>query len=461
MGYLEDIKNERLKFVTEKQQDDVLDMYSSFYEYGQFRKSTKLGKEYFFKKQYRDLLDEEKRRTFLVSEDFEKQFKADNIEIFLAKSKNFRFFANGVFWHNKKRTKEELIWITSIVLDFDFKKDGSNREFNAHEIAYLLDREFGYFPNDVWETRTEGNFQARYIINPMCGTEKSIYFFEAVAKRMAILVGADVVATSSVNLYTIPRKGFWTFSDEIHDINDFDWVLEDEELVLALKKKEKEKVISFTEKQIMNHEAIKCLMNAEFDSYRNNAAFTISLLFYALNKSSNEAYDFLSGEWFEKVNGPGWSKRFRLKEVKTTVKSAFSGKYNGPSREWIYLLTGMEFNFNLFKSSYIKKDIEDGGYRSANDVQLKILSWLEENNGVKFIAKDVYEELDIPRASFIRNVQSLERNGFIEYTVKKGKNGYSMMKDLRENKSPFVIESDTSVIVDNLIDYFEEEKVSV
>lgn len=461
MGYLEDIKNDRLKIVAAKQQDDVADMKYGFYEIGQYRKYTKLGKEYFFKKQYRDLLDEEKRRTFLVSADFEKQFKADTIEIFLKKTNNFRFFANGVFWHHKKRTKEELIWITSIVLDFDFKKDGSNRMFSPHEIAFLLHREFGYLPNDVWATRTEGNYQARYIINPMTGTEKSIYLFEAIAKRMAILMGADVVATSSVNLYTIPKSGFWTFSEEVHDISDFEWVLEDESIISDLKRKEKEKVISFTEKQIMNQEAIRCLMNVEFDSYRNHAAFTIALLFYALNKSSAEAYEFLSGEWFEKVNGPGWSKRFRLKEVKSTVKSAYSGKYNGPTKEWIYALTGIEFNYNLYKSSYIKKEISDGGYRSANQVQLKILEWLKDNDNRKIKSTELADALDIPRRSFIRNVKELKSNGFIGFESKTGPNGYILMKDLRKGVSPFVIEPDTSVVLDNLINYFEEEKVSI
>lgn len=457
VGYLEEIKNERLEEIVEIQNELVLDYRVKQGNHGKFYKNSKENKEEFFRKIFRTTLIEDKRRTFLVSKDFNKQYKCESLDSFLENMRKFRFFCPSVFWHHKLRTKEELIWINTIVLDFDFSKDNSNRNYSAQEVALILHKEFAYDPNYIWETRTPGNWQACYLIEPMTGTEKSIYLFEAIAKRMAILVGADVTAVSATNLYTIPKRGYWKFSADVLDIDEFKYVLDDKTINNKLIEKGKEKIISLTEKQLLKQDAIKCLLNAEFDSYRNHAAFTIALLFYALDKTSDEAYEFLSGEWFEKVNDSRFSSRFLKREVKDCVKSAFSGKYSGPAKAWVELITGMEFNFNIYKSTYKKKSLADGGYRSANEVQLKILKWLEDNDEKRFIAKDVYETLNIPRRSFIRNVQALESSGYVEYVVKKGRNGYSMMKDLRNEGSPFIVENNTIFNENDIIEYFPKK----
>ncbi|GEN55516.1 hypothetical protein [Halobacillus faecis] len=446
MGYLEEIKKEWIHKVAKKQISDVEDEYKQ-YLLGEYCEDP----DEFFSSVYRTFLDEDKRRSFLVNNDFSKQFKCEHVDKILEKQRRFRFFTPSIFWHHKDRTKEELIWITQITLDFDLMKDGSNREFNPQDLAYILDREFGYLPNVVWSSRTNGNYQASYLIKPMTGTARSIYYYESVVKRMAILIGADVAATSAVNLYSIPKSGFWKFSEEIHSIEDFDWVLEEEDIEKSLEKKRSEKVVSFTEKQIMKHESIQALLNAEFVQWRNNAAFTIALLYYALGKSKKEAYDFLNGPWFDLVNDgrfPSRRGKFRRKEVKTTVESAYSGRYHGPSREWIYLITGIEFPYNLYKSSYIKKE---DGYQSANEIQLKILKWLESNSGKWVKRKAICASLNIPEKSFRRNLDELHGRK-LDYESKTGANGGYFIRDLRSNKD-FGVEVDTSVSLDGIIDY--------
>lgn len=454
MSYLEEIKNDRLKEVTKRQ----LDLIDSTYKYwflGEYNDDP----EMFFESIYRTYLEQEKRRTFLVGKNFDKQFKCETVAKVIEKQKHFRFYTPSVFWHHKHRTKDELIWITEITLDFDFKKDGTDREIAPQQLAYILHKEFGYLPNAIWATRTDGNLQAKYLIEAMTGTPKSIYYYESIAKRMAILTGADVTAVSAVNLYTIPKHGFWKFSDKVHDIDDFSWVLEDEEIEKELERKRKEKVISFTEQQIMRHESIQMLLNAEFPHYRNNAAFTIALLYFALDKPAKEAEEFLKDEWFKKVNdGRIYSKKgkFLLKEVKSTVESAYSGKYHGPSREWIYLITGIEFPYNLYKSSYIKK----GVYQTADEVQKKIIDWVRKNDGQTIKQPVLAEELDVPLRSFEKQIAELKKEGVINWTTERGRysKGSTFHYTFEQEEKPFTIEADTSFNLSNVIDYFEAKE---
>ena len=449
MGYFDEM-NEMFKKDIKKRQESFTD---PDYSVGEFISTP----EEFFEDVYRTFLDDEKRRTFLVGKEFNTQFKCEDLRIVQEKYKNFQFFTPSVFWHHKLRTKDQLIWITEITLDFDLTQDGTGREYDHHELAIVLKNEFGYTPNYVWTSRTNGNLQANYLIKPMTGTEKSIYYFEAIARRMAILVGADVVATSSVNLYCIPKKGAWKFTDMIHDIDDFSNVLEDVELESTLTKLRNKNVVSFTERQILKSEAIKMLLDAEFESHRNNAAFTIALLYYALGKSAEEAAEFLNGEWYDKVNdGRIYSSKgkFKRKEVKTVVKSAFGGRYHGPSKEWIYLITGVDFHFNLYKSSYIKKE---NGYQSGDEVKRKIVDWVRENDGVTIKRQVLCEELGIADKSYRRAIEVLKSEGIIDYETELGRYSKGTTFYSVAQSTPFVIEADTSVNVDNIIDYFKED----
>lgn len=467
MGYFEEIKNERLREITKRQVDFVDETYK-YYFLGEYKKGKKAVRD-FWESLYRSLLQDEeyKRRTFLVNKTFDKQFKCEEIEMIIEKVKRFKYFTPSVFWHHKSRTKEELIWITSITLDFDFKKDGSEREFNPQQLAYIIKQELGLLPNRVWETKTKGNFQVNFIMNPMTGTPKSILFYESITKRLAVLLGADVVATTSSNLYSVPQHGYWEFTNEIYDISDFEWVLDDDDLNAALEKKQKERVISLTEKQVMRHPAIQSLLNVEFDCYRNNAAFTIALLFYALGKDSDEAFEFLNGEWFEKVNTLS-SKRFLKREVKSTVKSAYSGKYAGPSKEWIYLITGIDFNLNIFRTSYIKGSGKTGRVNlSADETRAKIVDYLREHKEVTMKQPEMAKMLDVPQRSLEKEIAYLKEHGVIETKSQRGRYSkgttfkyvYEGLKAESETEFITVIERDDTYNLENLIEYEFEKTV--
>lgn len=388
---------------------------------------SKVDSDVMFEMIYRNLLEAEKRRTFLVNRTLDKQFKCDDLEKVIQKKKNFTYFTPAIYWHHKSRTKEEVIWLPAIILEFDLTRDGTERNFTADQLAVMILNELEIQVNFVWATKTKGHYAACILLKPMGGTPQSIYYYESVVKRMAILTGADFASTDAVHLFRIPRRKIYQYTDDIYDIDELAHVLEDERINEKLEQKRREykgNIVSFSEKQIMNHESIKTLLEAEFTAYRNNAAFTIALLYYALGKSDKEAIDFLGGEWFVKVNDGRISSKngkFKRKEIVKTVKSAFSGKYSGPSKEWIYYLSGHEFPFNLWRSSYLKKDDEDRIYQRGQVVREKIIAWVRENSGVYIKQKELAEALEISDRTLRHQMKQLEEEGVLTSEKEKGR----------------------------------------
>ncbi|MCU5096136.1 HTH domain-containing protein [Bacillus wiedmannii] len=417
MSYLADIHKKFLQDIKERPE-------SLFQPY---LVHSKVDSDVMFEMIYRNLLEAEKRRTFLVNRTLDKQFKCDDLEKVIQKKKNFTYFTPAIYWHHKSRTKEEVIWLPAIILEFDLTRDGTERNFTADQLAAMILNELEIQVNFIWATKTKGHYAVCILLKPMGGTPQSIYYYESVVKRMAILTGADFASTDAVHLFRIPRRKIYQYTDDIYDIDELAHVLEDERINEMLERKRREfkgNIVSFSEKQIMNHESIKTLLEAEFASYRNNAAFTIALLYYALGKSDKEAIDFLGGEWFVKVNdGRITSKngKFKRKEIVKTVKSAFSGKYSGPSKEWIYFLSGYEFPYNLWRSSYLKKDDEERIYMRGQAVREKIIAWIRENDGAQIQQKDLAEALEVPYRTFQLQIKALKDEGVITFQTDRGR----------------------------------------
>lgn len=414
MGYLSNIHKHFLETIKERQE----------YLFLPNLQGKKVKSDVMFEEIYRNLLDEKNRRTFLSNIKLAsyKQFKCENIEKVLEKKKNFTYFTPAVYWHHLRHTKEELIWLTCIILDFDFAKDGTGRTYTNDELAGILINEFDVVPNFIWDTKTPGNKQVAFLINPMPGTMNSIYLWESIVRRMAILTGSDFSSTDAVHQFRIPKKKLIQYSDEVYDIEDFAFVLEDKEITERLEKERKKysKVLSFTEHQIMNHKSIKILLDAEFDGSRNHAGFTIALLYYALGKTKDEVLEFLNGEWFRKVNENA-SKRYLRREVKDSVKSAYSGKYAGPSKEWIYALTGEEFPYNLWKSSYVKKDESERKYKKGEKVRQLIIDWIRENSGETIPQEKLAENLGVSHRTLKLQLKNLKEENVINFVTQKGR----------------------------------------
>lgn len=420
----------------------------------------------FYNDVFRTYMQDGKKKAFLVGKDKEKSFSVRTLERYLQTQRKFTYFTPALYWHHKKRTKEHMLWIMELTLEFDLTKDGTNRNYSAFQLFNVIRAELGFNVNYIWDTNTEGHYAVSFLLHPLGCSPKSIYLYEAIAKRMAILVGADVSAVNANNLYRKPTGLVYKFTDEIYDIDDFKVFLENEEVDALLKKAHENNVVSITEKRIWNDPSVQKLLKAEFGQFRNHAAFTIALLYYALGYEPEDALAFFyepqedGVSWWQKVNSNHLgSHYFPKKEITTSVKSAFSGKYHGPSREWLYIITGLEFPFNLYKSTHIQGSGKTGRVNlKGTDVQRKIIAFIRENDGITIKQPELAERLGVPKRSLEKELAVLKERGLIDWTAQKGRYAKgSTFSYVYEDEHGFTAELDVSYRENGLEEYFSKK----
>lgn len=421
----------------------------------------------FYQDIYRTYMQDGKKKAFLVGKDKDKSFSVRTLEKYLLVQKKFSYFTPALYWHHKLRTKQHMLWIMQLTLEFDLTKDGTYRDYTPLQLANVLRAEFGIDVNYVWGTKTEGHYAASFLLNPLGCSEKSIYLYESIAKRMAILVGADIAAVNANNLYSKPKGIVYKFSDEIYDIDDLKIYLEDDEANEILQKEHENKIVSLTEEKVWRDPSIQSLMNADFEQWRNHAAFTIALLYYALGYDDDDALEFFLEKqedglsWWEKVNSNHlrFAGYFPQREIKDSVKSAFSGKYHGPSREWIYLITGIEFPINIYKSTYIKGQGKTGRINiEGTETQRRIIEFVRENHGITIKQTEMAQKLNVPLSSLEKELAFLKGKKIIDWASQRGRYSKgSTFSYIYEDKHGFTKELDVTYREDGVIDYFSKK----
>lgn len=423
-------------------------------------KTIKKEQDYFFdvlrghKTIYRDVFFEmvfgkhiktDDKRMFLVNvidEHTARHFSCDEMVKIYKRSDKFGYFTANTFNHPRDRIKEKLENLIFIGLDFDLAKDGSGRDFTADQLATVIYNELEFFPHFIWESKTKGNFQVGFLINPMIGSPKSVYLYEMILKRLAIILGADIFATDATHLFSVPEY-VYQYEDEkkIYDIDDFRFVLEIEWINDTLEKRRKEfenSVIDITEQRLLRQPAIQKLMNAELVGFRNNACFTLGLFLYSLNRTYEHTLSFFENEWYPKLVENQNAAGFPVREMHRCIKSAFSGKYSGAKPEFIELVTGEEFYLAVYRSTYFKKKEEERVYMSKTKLRTRLIDWIRQNNSKPVTQKELAELLDVSYRTLKLQIKALKDEGVISVTTSRGRNAKTQFELIT---SDFVVES--------------------
>nr|WP_235918324.1 primase C-terminal domain-containing protein [Paenibacillus lutrae] len=122
---------------------------------------------------------------------------------------------------------------------------------------------------------------------------------------------------------------------------------------------------------IFGHPAIRKLQRGTIKGQRDNVCFTLALLYYALHWPEQDTLEALYS-WSERNEKGG--EPFTKKDVRKCVKSAFSGKYRGPSREHVERYSGLEFRLNI-----IREYEGEVKYQKSADIEAKIINLIKES----------------------------------------------------------------------------------
>jgi DNA-binding transcriptional ArsR family regulator len=374
----------------------------------------------FFQDLWRERIKDSNNFALLVTENraFSRHYKT--IHSLIKEHGLFEFFGPNLYWHKTGREKEHVGVLMAVPFDCDWaKKDPSIRKYSTAEMFHLIKERTGIEPSYLWWSNTDWCYQGLVLIEPVPATPKSIHLYEWITREFARKLDFDQAISNANQLQRKPKEKTYfraphKFSDKVYDLDELKFLLPTEKELEKRRKSygKKGDVSSFREEWILKQEAIQYLLSGEYGSYRNNAAFTIALLYRLLDKSEEETLAFLSGDWFQKVNLRG-SHFFEMNEVRSTVKSAYSGKYLGPSRQWIELITGIEFEYNI---NYIRTK-----YNSADEVRTAIISYLRENNGITIKQPELAEKIKMPLRSVEEQIKKLKKEGILEYKTQRGR----------------------------------------
>lgn len=355
----------------------------------------------------------------------EVKFVCDSIEKVIENAAYYAYFTVNQVNSPRQRVKENLSSLNAFVLDFDLQKDGTERDYTADELAYIIFNELDLYPHFIWETKTKGNYQVAFLIDQLPGLPKQIMLFESILKRLSIVLGSDYSATVANKLFRAPKKAIYAYESatNVYDIDDFKELFECEEINEQLEQlqeqRKKGEIINFTEQQLLNSPAIKALEECEIDGFRNHACFTLALFYYSIGREKADVEDFFMNTWYNRANDSNkFSTRFTKSEIRSCLKSAFSGRYAGASKEWIESLTGHSFNFSVYRSTYISKN----AYMKKTELRTRLIDWIRDNPGTIIRQDALADVLSVSVRSLKVNLAELIDEGVIQAeTVYEGR----------------------------------------
>ncbi|WP_438831174.1 primase C-terminal domain-containing protein [Streptococcus pluranimalium] len=163
---------------------------------------------------------------------------------------------------------------------------------------------------------------------------------------------------------------------------------------------------------------------------RNNVLFTLALANFSSGVSQSDCESVLSD-----FNGQ-LSEQLSSDEVLKIISSAYSGKYEAASRDYIILLCKAWVNENLKASELFvkqkwykfKKKRSDRKHSHLHEWKSDVMAYLEsfyqsEDPFIQTTKKAIREELNIPERSLDKVLKALKADHKIFFTVKPGRGG--------------------------------------
>ncbi|MEO5296917.1 primase C-terminal domain-containing protein [Enterococcus cecorum] len=172
---------------------------------------------------------------------------------------------------------------------------------------------------------------------------------------------------------------------------------------------------------------------------RNNTLFTLALAYYSSKKSYTACLYNL-----EQVN-ENLDNPLKQSELEKIIKSAYSGKYQGASRDFIRELCQTWISEDITdKELFVsrkgwwkfKKIREDRKYSHQYEWEKDLINYLKAHSYtyrpyVTITKKALIEELKIPKTTLDKLLKKLIKENRIFMRVKKGRNGHLVLASVR------------------------------
>lgn len=352
--------------------------------------------------------------------------------------------------HVAGHSEDNLSQINCFVVDVD------DNSMNAGELVLASYDTIHTFPTLI--LKSSSGYQLYYCLSkPAYVTKKSEYKVVKVAKMISQNIrealakeipGVDL-GCNHFGICRFPNKENIAYFDK-EQVSEFDsWIQWSMKQTSDKKEMEKikQKVVLLDKKeyrQIDEPWFELLLRNVKIIGQksvlgRNNTLFTLALAYYSSKKSYTACLYNL-----EQVN-ENLDNPLKQSELEKIIKSAYSGKYQGASRDFIRELCQTWISEDITdKELFVsrkgwwkfKKIREDRKYSHQYEWEKDLINYLKAHSYtyrpyVTITKKALIEELKIPKTTLDKLLKKLIKENRIFMRVKKGRNGHLVLASVR------------------------------
>ncbi|MHB9782176.1 primase C-terminal domain-containing protein [Streptococcus sp. 10F2] len=415
-----------------------------------------------------------------------------SLEAVLENDGNFTHWTPNIYrygsYSDEKRqitrghSEENLRQINTFYIDFDITS--SAEEMTTGDILTAA-LDLGFMPTLI--LKSDKGYQAYFVLKEAAYvTSHSQFRVVKVAKAISQNLREYFARTLPVDLTCnhfgiarIPRADNVEFFDEdyIYSFQEWlNWSMKQSDLPFPSKKPNLT-VISGTEgikqvdepwyKMLLKEGTIKGQKDL---MGRNNVLFTLALANFSSGVSQSDCEDILLG--FNEQLSESLSKT----EVLKVIKSAYSGKYEAASRDYVLHLCRSWISSDLKAANLFtkqrwykfKKNRSERKNSHLHEWEADVMDYLDHllETGDPFLQttkKALREELGIPERSFDKVLRSLKDGQKILFTVKAGRGGGIRLASIKAILGSLiqVKKERQPIYIENVASFFEEDLVFV
>lgn len=340
------------------------------------------------------------------------------------------YFTPNTFYRNDQRHAGTLRWLNALVIDIDVKT-AENAGMIYPDVMEMVTKAGLPTPSLIVQTPSGGFHVYWYLKEPRRAFPKVIEHYKRIQQAIAEELEGDLQAVGAERWFRLPtpQNIVHRSAERVSFDALCDWYIERNDELIHQRK-------AMVRKQdLMQHPAIRSLLQGVEQGRRDNTCYTLALAFKATGYSEEDTQIYLYA-WNER-NRPS----MRQLEVKRKVKSAFKENAPlGPSAYWIETLSGIEFKYQLWEGA---KPREERTYSHLEEWKEDVLSVLRANGGVlcgaqREIAKMIFSSVDdsksLSYATFKRVIELLIQERLIEKVVEgKGRSACTTIKIPKKN----------------------------
>lgn len=285
-------------------------------------------------------------------------------------SDHYTYYTPNTFYRRGSRNQETLRWLNAIVLDVD-TKCGANVGLCLPDLLEQI-RSAG-LPLPTMIVRTpSGGYHVYFVLDsPRKAFSNAVATYNKLQLAMAVAIGADQQAVGAERYFRIPTEKDVIYRSErraaFEELNDWYWLNHEPEQESARKD-------AWARRGLLDREAVQALLRGVERGKRDNAAYTLALVYKAEGYDQADAENELH-EWNYRLESP-----LQERVIQQKVRSAYKpGAPAGPKADWIYYLTGVPLAYAAkWEAAKPRADRERSHYE---EWAVDVLEFLREQNG--------------------------------------------------------------------------------